>query len=333
MKLVGDKGVIQHYLRDCELKPLSSFTMRNYRHHLSVMAALLEKLCNVTDLEDITVFHLRECVQYLLNTPSDTVKGVYRKDGDTLDISSVRGHVRVWKAFFNWCYKEELITKTPADSRLALPKPPKKITQTFSDEQMQSILASCDLSTEIGFRDYTILLLLLDTGLRISEISSLQLENFQDTYIKVMGKGRKEREIGLHPDVSKLVWKYIHKYRKPNDDDEKSLFISLSRNRRGSDFGHAGINGMLARIKRTTGIAVSSNVRLSAHTFRHTFAKMYMQQGGELLSLSREMGHSDVNTTKTYLESFGSYEARKEHTSFSPIGRLNLKKQQKKKKE
>ncbi len=331
MKLAGEKGVIQHFLRDCELRPLSSYTMVNYRHHLTSLAHLLETLCGVTSLDDITVLHLRECVQHLLTTPSEKVRGVYRKDGETLDVSSVRGYVRAWKAFFSWCYKEELISKNPADSRLALPKPPKKITQTFTDEQIQKMLASCDLSTDMGFRDYVILLLLLDTGIRLSEITGLRLDDFQESYIKVFGKGRKEREVGLHPDVSKLVWKYIHKYRKPDNLEETSLFLSVGRNRLGAPFRRGGIHGLLNRIKSATGLDVDSNVRLSAHTFRHTFSKMYMQQGGELLSLSREMGHSDVSVTKTYLENFGSYEARKGHTSFSPIGRLNLSKQYKKK--
>ena len=333
MKLSGEKGVIGHYLRDCALRPLSPLTMRNYRFHLSSLAALLEKLCGVTELEHITILHLRECAEHLMTTPSDSVRGVYRKDGETLDISTVRGYVRDWKAFFVWCYKEELIVKNPADSRLSLPVPPKKIVATFSDEQVQQILASCDTSTDMGFRDYVILLLFFDTGVRLSEIGTLRLDAFHDTYIKVMGKGRKEREIGVHPDVGKLLWKYIHKYRKPKSEDEPAMFISLGDNRMGCALGPNGVQELLERVKKITGLDADSGVRFSAHTFRHTFSKMYMQQGGEVLSLSRELGHSNVSITEKYLGTFGSHEARKEHTSFSPIGRFNLKKKQNKKKQ
>jgi len=332
MKLTGEKGVIRHFLRDCELKPLSPQTIKSYRHHLLVLVNLLETLCSIVELEEITVHHLRECVEHLLTTPSDNVKGVYRKDGETLDIASVRAHVRVWKVFFNWCYREELINKSPADSRLSLPKSPKKVTVTFSDEQIQQMLLSCDTSTEIGFRDYVILLLLLDTGIRLDEIATLRLDGFQETYIKVMGKGRREREVGLHPDVSKLVWKYIHKYRKPKMENESSLFISIGKKHSGLGFDRDGVASLLRRIKKVTGLNADSGVRLSAHTFRHTFSKMYMQQGGEILSLSRELGHSNVSITEKYLGTFGSQEARKEHASFSPISRINIKKNQKKKK-
>ena len=73
-------------------------------------------------------------------------------------------------------------------------------------------------------------------------------------------------------------------------------------------------------------------VRLSAHNFRHTFAKVYLAQDGELFKLSRELGRGDVQTTRIYLEDFNSTDARKEPGHFSPINRFNLKKQQKKRK-
>ena len=215
MKLSGEKGVIRHFLRDCELRSLSPNTLISYSHTLNILAETLQNVCQVTELEEITILHLRECVSYLLNTPTNTMKR--GRTGETLDASSVRAHMRVWKAFFSWCYREELISKNPADSRLSPPRLPKKITQTFTGEQIEKMLLSCDLSSAKGFRDYVILLVLLDTGMRISEIGTLRLDAFQETYIKVMGKGRKEREIGLHPDVSKLLWKYVHKYRKPKN--------------------------------------------------------------------------------------------------------------------
>ncbi len=65
-------------------------------------------------------------------------------------------------------------------------------------------------------------------------------------------------------------------------------------------------------------------MRVSPHTFLHTFAKIYLEQGGELFKLSRELGHSDIQVTKVYLEDFGSTEARRDHNSFSPLSRLSL---------
>ena len=102
------------------------------------------------------------------------------------------------------------------------------------------MLDSCDTSTDVGFRDYVILLLTLDTGMRLSELASLKISDIHDTYVKVYGKGRKEREIGIHPQVSKLIWKYISKYRHPLDENEQALFMGASRSS-GKAIGYGGV--------------------------------------------------------------------------------------------
>ena len=327
MKLDGEKGVIHHFLLDCQVRQFSNHTMISYRHHLDVLSSLLAKLCGVFDLEQVTVTHLRQCVQHLMTHVMETSKGRIHENGSLLSISSIRGYVRVWKAFFNWCYQEELIEKNPV-TRLTLPKPTKRVIPTFTSEHIEKMLASCDLNTDMGFRDYVILLLLLDTGIRLSEISNLRITDVHDTYIKVFGKGRKEREVGLHPEVGKLLWKYIYKHRHPKDPNETAVFIGYQRGS-GKPLGREGVKDMLTRLQAACGL---QDIQLSPHVFRHTFAKMYLEQGGEVFKLSRELGHSDVQITKLYLEDFGSTEARKEHASFSPIGRIHLRKQQKRKK-
>jgi integrase/recombinase XerD len=180
------------------------------------------------------------------------------------------------------------------------------------------MLSSCDTSEPLGFRDYVILLLLLDTGMRIGELCGLRLDDVYDRYIKVFGKGRKEREIGLHPEVSKLLWRYIHRYRHPVDANERALFIG----RLGEPLQLIGFQHILQRVKHASGL---DDIKFSAHVFRHTFAKWYMEQGGDLFNLSREMGHSDVRITKVYLEDYSSVEARKHHSSYSPIASIELK--------
>ncbi len=327
MKLAGDDSVIKHFLLDMEVRKRSQHTLISYRHHLTLLANLLRTLCGISDLEQVTVIHLRQCVQYMLTKPVEfNTSGDLLDSGSVLSVASVRAHVSVWKVFFNWCYQEELLEKNPV-ARLSLPKPEKRIKPTLKDEHIQKMLASFDTSTEMGFRDYVIVLLLLDTGMRLSEIASLQVTDIHDSYIKVFGKGRKEREIGVYPEVSKLLWKYVHKHRHPKDPHETALFLGYGRSA-GLPLGRDGIKDLPSRLKKITGI---DDIRVSAHVFRHTFAKMYLEQGGEVFKLSREMGHSDVSITKLYLEDFSSREARKEHTSFSPVGRLNLKKQQKRK--
>jgi integrase/recombinase XerD len=309
--------VLDHFLIDCEVRRRSNLTLDSYRQRMGVILHVLEFECHVTELERVRVAHLRQCVQYLLNAEKP-----YGCRG-RLSAATVRGHVLVLKAFFHWCYQEELI-ETNLVARLGTPKVDERITPTFTSEHIEKMLSVCDLSTDNGFRDYVMLLLLFDTGLRISEMAMLRVTDVHDTYIKVFGKGRKEREIGLHPEVGKLLWKYIHKHRHPADISETRLFIG----RRGP-LNRYGVHGIIKRIQHKCGMG---GMKVSAHVFRHTFAKMYLARGGEVFKLSREMGHSEVQVTEIYLKDFGSSEARKEHTAFSPITNIHLKKASRRKK-
>jgi len=326
MKLAGENSVVDLFLSDVRTRRVSEHTIISYTYALRMLVGLLETLCAVTELEQVTVVHLRQCVEYLLTNPVPVVKSHRTPDnGITFAISTIRTHIRVWKVFFNWCYQEELIDKNPV-LRLKAPRADKRIIPAFTDEQVEKMLGCFDLSTDMGFRDYLIILLLLDTGIRLSEVAGLDVASVNDTYIKVFGKGRKEREVGVHPDVSKLLWKYVHKYRHPKDANETALFLGVSGKSAGRRFGQHGVKQLVERVKSAAGIA---DMRVSPHIFRHTFSKMYLKAGGDLFKLSRELGHSNVQTTRIYLEDFNSSDARTEHTSFSPINRFKLRKNQK----
>lgn len=202
--------------------------------------------------------------------------------------------------------------------RLKMPDPEKRVKATFTPEQLQAMLDSCDLGTAMGFRDYTILSLMVDAGLRLSEIVRLTVDDVHPDYVKVYGKGRKEREVGLHPNVSKLLWKYIEKYRKPADKSERALFIG-----HGKPLGRFGIKDAVNRAKRRCGF---EDLEITPHVFRHTFAKEYMDRSGDITSLSRELGHSDIKVTQIYLEDFSSYDARQKHKDRSVFNDIKVQK-------
>lgn len=313
MKLDGERGAIAQFIRDCQVRNLASQTIFNYTRYLRVLADTLVKVCDVTELEQVTVAYLRDCVFYLLSPGKD----------EALSVSTVKLYIRIWKVFFNWCYQEELLDMNPVN-RLKSPKAEKRIKQTFTTEQVQVILDSCDLSTEIGFRDYVIFSLMADTGLRLSEIVSLSVDSVYPTYIRVFGKGRREREIGLHPEVSKLLWKYINKRRRATKD-ETALFLG-----RKGPLGKSGIEDIIKRAKERCGLDVT---QFSAHIFRHTFSKQYIDHGGDVLRLSRELGHSDVKITEIYLRDFSSTDARKEHSSRSVFNDVKVQKRGKQKRQ
>ena len=309
--------VVNHFLLDKDTSGRGKLTLRSYRQRLSMFVQFMSRDCQITELEQVKIMHLRLFVQALMKTQGYLDHPRRPKSQKMLSVSTVRAYIRVLKAFFHWCLIEDLIDINPAD-KLTMPKAPTYLIPTFGPEHIEKMLARCDISTPLGFRDYVLLLVLLDTGMRLSEICSLHVEDVYDRYVKVTGKGRKEREIGLHPEVSKLLWKYIHKYRAPGDPNETRVFLG-----RGRPLSMYGVQALMRRIKSECGF---DGMKVSPHVFRHTFAKLYLQRGGEVFKLSREMGHSEVQVTETYLKDFNSTQARMEHSDFSPIGLVNLKK-------
>jgi len=317
MELDGENGAIAHYMLDCRAKNRSRWTLKQYSRTLRTLCKLLQELCQVSELEQVTVLHLRQCAYHMLTAPISH-NGRRPKNGQTLSAQSVQDYILVWKAFFNWCYQEELIEKNPV-ARLKSPTVEKTIKPTLTPDEIQMILDSCDLNTSLGFRDYTILSLLVDAGLRREEVSHLRVGDVYVGYIKVHGKGRKEREVGLHPEVEKLLWKYVQKYRHPWSAGEMALFLG----RYGRPLKTAGIATLVDRIKKRCGL---EDKQLSPHVFRHTFSKQYMERGGDVLSLSRELGHSDIQVTRLYLGDFGSSEARKDHSLRSVFNDIKVHK-------
>jgi site-specific recombinase XerD len=154
--------------------------------------------------------------------------------------------------------------------------------------------------------------------MRLAELATLKVQNVHAEYVKVEGKGRKEREIGMHANTSLVLWKYIEMYRFPADDNEMRVFIGFY----GKALASNGIHQVIKRIQTKAGLG---DISVHAHLFRHTFSKFYMENGGDLFSLSRELGHNDIQTTKIYLEGFNSTHARKERSKFSPVSLINVK--------
>ncbi|MBV9258859.1 MAG: tyrosine-type recombinase/integrase, partial [Ktedonobacteraceae bacterium] len=143
------------------------------------------------------------------------------------------------------------------------------------------------------------------------------LSVLDEAFIKVMGKGRKEREVGLSAETAQTLWKYIHHYREPKNSACQALFLGLS----GEPLTMYGSEQMLHKLARRVHI---KGVRTSPHTFRHTFARMFLENGGDVYKLSLLLGHSSVMVTENYLKDFESRVARLGQTKHSPVANMNV---------
>jgi len=269
----------------------------------------------VTSLEAVTPNLVRAFVLHLQEEALDKRRG----QGDRkLAPSTIRGYVKVVRAFFAWCKREGLLGgHEDPPARLPRVKVPQYVISTFTPDQMSALLAACDQSEPEGFRDYTMLLVLMDTGIRASELCGLKLEDIHDGYLTVFGKGEKEREVGLGPTAGRALWKYVHQHRKAKSEHERHVFLSY----RGKPFDAVALWYIIQRVGEAAGV---EGVRLSPHTFRHTFAKAWLANGGDIFKLSRVLGHTEVQTTQIYLKDFQSRDARVEHSQFSPVEQLRL---------
>ena len=203
-------------------------------------------------------------------------------------------------------------------SSIPVPRAVSKIVNTYTQEQITNLIGLCSRSNDSGCRNLAILLLLLDTGIRVSELVSIEVSdvNLTDGYIKIRyAKGGKERLIPIGSLVQKSLWKYINSSRpKPVTQRVTRLFLGSH----GMPLTRSGVQQMIRRYGKQLDI---NGVRCSPHTFRHTFAKSYLINGGDIFSLQKILGHTSLASVRIYLNLFGT-DIKKQHQKYSPADNL-----------
>ena len=230
---------------------------------------------------------------------------------------TVQGYVRTLKAFFSWLLREDYIESNPM-RKIPVPKAVSKVVDTFSTEKVSRLAELCHRSNGQGYRNLTVIMLLLDSGIRVSELIGISLDdvNLSEGCIRIRkAKGNKERVVPIGSMVQKLLWKYTNHYRpRPITDRISKVFLS----EHGMPLTKSGIQQMLRRYGRQAGI---NGMRCSPHVFRHTFARNYLLNGGDIFSLQKILGHSSLASVRTYLNLF-LVDIKKQHQRFSPVDNL-----------
>lgn len=200
------------------------------------------------------------------------------------------------KTFYKYLMIEDLIIENPAEL-LESPKLSRKLPDTLSFEEVQKILENIDLSKELGTRNRTILETLYSCGLRVTELINLKLSNlYLDVdFIKVIGKGNKERLIPIGSVAKKFIQIYIKEIRskqKIKKGQENFLFL----NRRGAKLSRV----MIFYIVKESAKNAEIEKDVSPHTFRHSFATHLIEGGADLRAVQEMLGHSSITTTEIY---------------------------------
>jgi integrase/recombinase XerD len=204
-------------------------------------------------------------------------------------ISGLRG-------FFNYLIFEEYRTTNPLEL-IESPKTGRKLPDTLSLQEIDRLIAAIDLSTPEGERNRSILETLYGCGLRVSELINLKISDlyFEEGFIKVTGKGDKQRFV----PIGESTVKYIDLYRKEIRIHQKihpAAKDTLFLNRRGNRLSRAMIFTIIKLLAEKAGIQKN----ISPHTFRHSFATHLLENGADLRAIQQMLGHESITTTEIY---------------------------------
>jgi integrase/recombinase XerD len=302
----------------------SKNTVELYRWALELMLDYLKN----PEVEDITQKDLLEFFVWLREGYEPK-----RRNGSTEPLKP-RSIENIWTAmrsFFNWA-TSELSLKTRPDRRIKRPQydPPEIIP--FTQEQVAAMLKACEYVTTkpsdkrrsftmrrpTASRDVAIILVLLDTGIRVSECSRLRVRDVNletgEVHIQPYGTGRKTRPrtVMLGKKARKAVWRYLAGREGVADDDY--LFVTKQDRR----MNRNSIRVLLNQIGDQAGIDKSN-----PHRFRHTFAIFFLRNGGDVFTLKRILGHSRLEMVERYLD-IASSDVKRAHQRASPADNLKI---------
>lgn len=201
------------------------------------------------------------------------------------------------KVFFRFLKKEGEIT-LDLGRYFETPKLWQLIPEVLSMEEVDALLKCPQIDDPIGARDQAILELLYATGMRVSELCALRISDLDDTFVKVKGKGKKERVIPVGKKAIAAVDHYLLKFRGEVMEENGPLFVSL----RGKPIDRITVWNRVKVYARAAGIVKS----ISPHTLRHSFATHLLENGADLRLIQDMLGHEDIGTTDRYTHVTGS---------------------------
>ena len=297
--------VLQEFIFDCRLRKLSERTIKGYRNNMLRFFRYLETEYNITKLNHVKANVIKDYINYLAQ--------LGRKE------TYINSIIKGMRAFFLYCEKEEYIVRNPMN-KVNFQKENQTLIVTFSDEEVEKMVRYYNGSRFLDVRNKLIMILLFDTGVRNFELCNLRMTDIRDTYIFVRGKGKKDRVVPITP----IIKKQLIKYKRVRNIYIKDKFAYQTEYLLLSQKGKKLTPETTERIVKECGCAckVSEEIRISPHTCRHYYAQSQLRNGCDLYTLSRLLGHSNLNITKIYLRSINKDYLLDNAVTTSPLMKL-----------
>jgi len=306
--------LVSRYALSNQADGKSPRTIAWYSDMLRSFSSYIKVKQHCDDISDFSVNAVRDYILYLRDKPKFQGHPYTPEQDKPLSPKTVQCHIRALKAFSSWLCAEGYTTENRLKN-LKLPKAPSKIIESLTPEEIKQVITSINKNSPTGTRNHAIFVTLLDTGLRASEVANVTLAylNLKDGFIKVMGKGAKERVVPIGKYIQMTLWSYVDKVRpKPASPDCNNLFLSW----RGKPITVNSVKLVFSRLAKRSGVE-----RLHAHICRHTFAINYLLNGGDIFSLREILGHTTLDMVNHYLH-FTSCQITDLHHKYSPMDRL-----------
>ena len=260
-------------------KNYSNYTIDSYKTDILEYLEYLKR--ENLNYKNIVYSYIRFYLMYLKEEKKDTNSSIDRK------LSALRG-------FYKYMANEKIV-KTNIFSLVNGPKKDKKLPRYFEYNELEELFNACDISTSLGQRDLLILEMLYATGIRVGELVNIKVNdiNKSERKIIILGKGNKERIVEYGDYCEEILNLYLKEgYRDLNKEGSKYLLL----NKNGGVLTERGVRYLLDKIIKNTSI----NKNISPHMIRHSFATHLLNEGCDLLTVQKLLGHESISATQVY---------------------------------
>ncbi|HWQ04624.1 MAG TPA: tyrosine-type recombinase/integrase [Longilinea sp.] len=260
----------------------------------------------------------RDYLHFLLDRDKRYLDHPMRKtENGKLKVQYIHGMGRAIRSFCTWAFEEGYLDENVM-RRLKLPALPKTLPEPLTEDEIELVLTASLDSIGERLRNFSIVMLFLDTGIRLDELVNLRISkvDFAIGEMMIFGKGSKDRKVPIGTQAKKALIDYISKERPDavNPHDEDRLFLNAD----GFALTHDAVEKIFQRVKKTSGVD-----KFHPHVCRHTFSVRYLINGGDVFSLQKILGHTSLDMTRKYVN-LASGDVKEKHRRFSPMDNLNF---------
>ncbi|MFW7418828.1 tyrosine-type recombinase/integrase [Vagococcus fluvialis] len=305
--------LLKEFLLELKLQNYSKRTIETYQlHHKKFLTFYKKEFGSPIIISNVLKIHYKMFIGELLDLELKT--------------TYINAILKSHKTFWSYLLREQVVEENPLET-IKLLKEDRKVLTTFNDGEVRRMLDYWRFDNYISARNKCIIAVLLDTGMRVSELINIKDDNVTEKYIKVLGKGNKWRIVAISNELSYFLTRYKrirdiyfynirNRYGKRRIVDEH-LFLGKTGQRLESV---ATIQLMISKTGKEVG--VRDIVRCSPHTFRHYWTIKNLENGQDLFTISKLLGHSKLDTTKIYINSITSEQLVEKAIKTNPLSSI-----------